>query len=155
MSQCLCFFWKADSVPRLILIIDDDFDTRRLLRDRLTVMGFDVVAASSGHHGLGLLAEHASIGCQLDGILLNLVMPRLDGRAVLQKLQEHFAQIPVIIMASVPITPPLEEVLRQGARDIVMKPFDLILLQEKCLQHFIPSQVNASHNLSEDPQDFI
>jgi CheY-like chemotaxis protein len=123
-------------MPRLILIIDDDFDTRWILRDRLKTMGFDEVAASSGHHGLTLLEEHASTRCQPSGILLNLVMPRLDGRAVLQKLQKRFAHIPVIIMASVPVTPRLEEVLRQGARDIIMKPFDKESLSEKCLRHF-------------------
>jgi DNA-binding response OmpR family regulator len=123
----------------LILIIDDDLDTRRILRDRLTAMGFDVVAASSGHHGLVLLEEHVSNRYQPAGILLNLVMPHFDGKAVLQKLQKRFAQIPVIIMSSMPNTPRSEEVLRQGARDIIIKPLDILLLQEKCLQHFIPS----------------
>ncbi len=123
-------------MPRLILVIDDDFDTRWILHDRLTAMGFDVATASSGHHGLALLEEHASTRCQPAGILLNLVMPRLDGRAMLQKLQKRFVHIPVIIMASVPVTPHLEEVLRQGARDIIMKPFDNESLSEKCFRHF-------------------
>jgi CheY-like chemotaxis protein len=149
-------FLLGGSMSRLILVIDDDFDTRRVLRDRLKAMGFDVVAASSGHHGLALLEERASARCQPAGILLNLVMPNLDGRAVLQRLQKRFAYIPVIIMASVTDTPRWEEVLRQGARDIVLKPLDLLLLQEKCLHHFIPStKLMSSHDLSEDPQDFI
>ncbi len=129
-------FLLGDSMPCLILVIDDDFDNRCVLRDRLTAMGFDVAAASSGHHGLALLEDHASARCQPAGILLNLVMPRLDGRAVLQKLQKRFAQIPVIIMSSVLDRARLEEVRRQGARDIVMKPFDNESLSEKCLRHF-------------------
>ncbi len=139
LSHCGLMSNLAGSVPRLILVIDDDFDTRKILRDRLTAMGFDVVGARSGYHGLALLEEHVSNRCQPDGILLNLEMPRLDGLAVLRRVKEHFSQIPVIIMTSASNTSRLEEVLREGARDIVMKPFDPILLREKCLQHFIPS----------------
>ncbi len=60
-----------------ILVIDDDFDIREVLRDRLQARGFDVVAAGSGHHGLALIGDHVSKGCQIDGILLNWKMPGL------------------------------------------------------------------------------
>jgi hypothetical protein len=47
--------------------------------------------------------------------------------------------LPVAIMSSIPNTPRSEELLRHGARDIIIKPLDILLLQEKCLQYFIPS----------------
>ena len=82
-----------------ILVIDDDFDIREMLRDRLNAKGFDVVTAGSGYHGLALIGDPASKGCQIDGILLNWKMPGLDG-TVLQKLQEQHAEIPVVVMTA-------------------------------------------------------
>jgi len=125
-------------MQRFILIIDDDFDTRGMLYDWLNAMGFDPVAARNGDHGLALMSALASIGCPIDGILLNLEIPRAGGLTVLQKIQEHFPEVPVIITTSVPNTPRLTEALQQGARDFVAKPFDRVQFQEKCFQHFKP-----------------
>ncbi|MGH7233750.1 MAG: response regulator [Nitrospiraceae bacterium] len=85
---------------RLILVIDDDYDTQEMLRDRLNAMGFGVVAADSGHHGLALIGDQASKGCRIDGILLNWKMSGAGGMTVLQKLHEQHAEVPVIIMTA-------------------------------------------------------
>jgi DNA-binding NtrC family response regulator len=124
-----------------ILVIDDDFDIREVLRDRLQAMRFAVVAAGSGHHGLALIEDHASKGCQIDGILLNWKMPGFNGMAVLQKLQEQYAEIPVIVMAALSQIERLdwwEDMMRKGARDCILKPLDTNLLWEKCSRHFVP-----------------
>jgi CheY-like chemotaxis protein len=125
-----------------ILVIDDDFDIREVLRDRLQAVGFAVVAAGSGHHGLALIEDHASKGCQIDGILLNWKMPGSDySMAALQKLQEEHAEIPVIVMAALSQIERIdwwEDMMRKGARDCILKPLDTNLLWEKCSRHFVP-----------------
>ncbi len=136
------------SAPRQrILVIDDEFDIREVLRDRhnamtesaskiirnrLQALVFDVVVAGSGHHRLALIEDHASKGCQIDGILLNWKMPGSDySMAALQKLQEEQAEIPVIVMAALSQIERLdwfEDMMRKGARDCILKPLDNDLL---------------------------
>jgi len=129
---------------RLILVIDDDLDTRKILRDLLQAMGFDVIATDSGHHGLALIGDHASKGGHVDGILLNCKTQEFDGMAVLQKLQDQHAEIPVIVMTALSQIERIdwwEDMMRKGARDCILKPVDINLLWEKCSRHFIqPSQ---------------
>jgi len=122
-----------------VLVIDDDLDIRGMLQDWLNAMGFDGVAARSGYHGLALLSALISIGCPIDGILLRLEMPRADGITMLEKLKEHFAGIPVIMMVSVPDAARMEAALQKGAQDVILRPIDRALLQEKCLRHFKPA----------------
>jgi CheY-like chemotaxis protein len=122
--------------PILILVIDSDFDTVEVLRDRLNDLGFHVLTADSGDQGLAFIREQASSGCPITGILLNVHMPGFDGMAVLARLQNQHPEIPVIMMSSLPNGGRLEEALRQGARDLIMKPFDNEVLREKCLRHF-------------------
>ena len=114
----------------------------KIIRNRLQALGFDVVAAGSGHHGLALIEDHASKGCQIDGILLNWKMPGSDySMAALQKLQEEHAEIPVIVMAALSQIERLdwfEDMMRKGARDCIQKPLDTDLLWEKCSRHFMP-----------------
>ena len=127
---------------RLVLVIDDDFDTQETLHHRLNAMGFDVVAASSGHHGLVLLGEHASKGCHIDGILLNWKTRGLDAMAVFHKSQQQHAEIPVIVMNSLAHIERIdwsEDMMRIGARDYILKPLDINLLWDKCARHFMPS----------------
>ena len=123
-------------MPILILVIDDDLDTHEILRVRLSCLGFAVLGTDSGAQGLILIEYHASIGCPIDGVLLNLHMPGHDGMAVLDQMREHHPKIPVIMMSSLPNGGRLERALRGGARDYIMKPFDSESLFEKCLRHF-------------------
>jgi len=132
---------QTSTQRRLILVIDDDFDTQEVLRDRLQAMGFDAVTVSSGDHGLALIQDQTSKGGHIDGVLLNWKMPRLDGIAVLEKLQEQPTEIPVIVMAALSQIERIdwfEDMMRKGARDCILKPLDTDLLWEKCSRHFMP-----------------
>jgi len=142
--------------PVLILVIDDDSDTLEVLRDRLHGLGFTVLATGSGSRGLALIADQASIGYPIDGILLNLQgillnlqMPGLNGMAVLAQLQKWHPKIPVIMMSSLPNGGRMEEALRRGALDYIMKPFDNESLSEKCLRHF-PAPAGSPHGTVND-----
>jgi CheY-like chemotaxis protein len=113
----------------------------KIIRNQLQALGFDVVAAGSGHDGLALIEGHASKGCQIDGILLNWKMPGLNGMTVFQKLQKQHAEIPVIVMTALSQIERIdwwEDMMREGARDCILKPLDINLLWEKCSRHFMP-----------------
>lgn len=105
-----------------ILIIDDDPDIRSLLTDALRKAGHDVNFAETGKEGL------EAIGGQTpDLILLDLMMPVMDGFEFLERLAESGQDpaIPVIILTALNHGNQVVEGLRRGANDYVTKPFAL------------------------------
>jgi PAS domain S-box-containing protein len=100
---------------RRILIVDDDRDTRTILRMALEADGFDVMEAASGRDGVRLASEHLP-----DAITLDLVMPNGDGRWVLSELQANplTARIPVIVVSGADTDGTMT------AGPILHKPFD-------------------------------
>lgn len=81
-----------------VLVVDDDFDVREALCEVLTECGFDVTAASDGQEALTLLQG----GLSPSVILLDLMMPRMDGAELRTRLLEEpaFARLPVILLTA-------------------------------------------------------
>jgi CheY-like chemotaxis protein len=76
-----------------VLIVDDNEDVRRILARRLTLAGFDVAAAADGREGLAVLR-----GGQWDLVLLDLMMPEIDGFEFLAQLQTQGTAPPVVVI---------------------------------------------------------
>lgn len=123
-------------MPFRILVVDDDEDTRMALRDRLLSMGFDVVTENNGHSALSRIVLEAR-RAPIQGLLLDLQMPLLDGIAVLRELQERYSVIPIIMMSATSDRDLLKKTLELGARAYLVKPFDNGLLREQCLRVFL------------------
>ncbi len=122
-------------MPKKILVVDDDEDTRMALRDRLVSMGYDVVTENNGHSALSRIALEAR-RVPVQGILLDLQMPMFDGMAVLRELQERHREIPIIIMSATADMELLKRSLKLGARGYLTKPLDNRRLRELCLRVF-------------------
>ncbi|MET0516744.1 MAG: response regulator [Nitrospiraceae bacterium] len=118
----------------LILVIDNECEIPGVLREGLTPIGFDVVWVNV----LAILENEWLKKTKFEGIILNFDMRDYPGMVVLERLHEQGIEIPVIVMSSVPNCEQLEEAVRKGARDYIVKPFNSSLLQEKCLRHFSP-----------------
>lgn len=116
----------------LILMIDDDFEIPGLLRARLSAIGFYVVGVPVG----AILGNQWVKKSQFSGLFLNLDMHHYDGMVVLESLHKQRVETPMIVMSSVPNHARLEEAIRKGARDYILKPVDADILLEKCLRHF-------------------
>lgn len=102
-----------------VLIVDDGRDNRQFLIDYiLKPNGFQVLEAADGLEGLNMAIAHKP-----DLILLDFQMPRLNGRQVLEKMQERHLDIPVILMTLHGSEEIAIEVYRLGVRDYVKKPF--------------------------------
>src|SRR6478609_5695777 len=101
-----------------ILVIDDDKDIRNVITDILDQSGYEVFTASSGQQGLDLAAQIVP-----DLIILDLMMPGMDGWTVLTKLQHKpaLADIPVIILSG---ASGLEMAMSLGAAAVLFKPVD-------------------------------
>jgi diguanylate cyclase (GGDEF)-like protein len=108
-------------VNRSVLVADDDADIRAFLEITLSLAGFDVLEAVDGVEALDLARRSTP-----DLILLDVMMPRMDGLAALQKLREdaRTSHIPVVLLTARAQREDTLGGLEAGADDYVTKPFD-------------------------------
>ena len=100
-----------------ILIVDDSLFQRRIISAPLKVEGFDVFEAVNGKDGLEKIWEQKP-----DLILMDILMPEMDGLEVLKNLQESHNTIPVIMLTSDVQDSTRDECLQHGAKAFVNKP---------------------------------
>jgi DNA-binding response OmpR family regulator len=108
----------ADRVPQ-IMVVDDDPDTVSILARHLQREGFNAVQALSGTECLRLIKEH-----RVDVILLDLMMPEMDGFQVCRALKEkpETAEIPIIMITARDDLDARAEGMRLGVSDFLAKP---------------------------------
>ncbi|MFQ4144519.1 response regulator [Chlorogloeopsis sp. ULAP02] len=105
-----------------ILVIDDEDDIRKLIQTCLEIMGgWQVLTAKSGTEGL-LLAQTA----QPDAILLDVMMPDMDGTSTFQNLQANpvTKHIPVILMTARGRSKEAHKFTQLGVKGVISKPFN-------------------------------
>ncbi len=113
-------------MSRRILIIDDEDDIRQVAALSLeTVAGWEVIVASSGAQGLARAAEH-----QPDAILLDVMMPGMDGPSTFRELRKNpvTAKIPVILLTAKVQGPDQRRFAGLGVEAVLVKPFDPLTL---------------------------
>ena len=110
-----------------LLIVDDDPVQRRLLAHAVERLGYRAVVAASGREALDHLA--ASAGEAVSLVILDLVMPELDGMAVLARLREAERTLPVIVQTAHGGIDAVVSAMRAGAIDFVVKPVSIERLQ--------------------------
>ena len=103
----------------LVLVVDDDAQLRGFLRASLELGGYAVVEADSGEQALAAIADRSP-----DLVLLDLVMPGVDGWQLLRGLQERHGSIPVIMFSGTLAQQGALEAAERGAQGFVGKPFD-------------------------------
>ncbi len=102
-----------------------------MLKDRLTFLGYYSTVAKNGAEGLALLEQ-----MPIDGILLDIQMPVMDGLEMLEQVREMHSNIPVIVMSAEANKNTLIQTIGQGAQDYLLKPIDIDLLSQKCSTTF-------------------
>lgn len=103
-----------------VLICDDEADIRHALRITLTDAGYQVREAGDGRQALDLLDRE-----EVQLILLDIMMPELDGVSVLKKLREEKNNIPVILLTAMSEDEDKIRGLELGADDYITKPFKM------------------------------
>lgn len=115
-------------MPASILIADDDGVSRKLLQRLLEQDGHDVRAAADGREALDLFRAEPS-----DVVLLDIVMPELDGISVLEQLKATpgAVDVPVIMISAVDETDSVVRCIEIGADDYLPKPFNPVILRAR------------------------
>jgi DNA-binding NtrC family response regulator len=103
-----------------VLIVDDDPVQRRLLENMVGRFGYDTLIAESGDAAVAFLT--GADGPPIDVVVLDLVMPDLDGLGVLARLREAGIALPVIVQTAHGGIDNVVSVMRAGATDFVVKP---------------------------------
>jgi len=112
-------------MPERVLIVDDDPVQRRLLENIVTRTGYQAVVADSGDAAVALLTG----ADRFDAVVLDLVMPDLDGLGVLAKMREASLATPVIVQTAHGGIDNVVTAMRAGATDFVVKPVGAERLQ--------------------------
>ncbi len=107
---------KPSPTPK-VAVVDDDPRIRALLEDELSDEGFTPCLCASGRELIELVQAE-----QIDMVLLDLMMPEIDGLQCLEKLRELSYPGPVVIVTALSDDSKRRQALSSGAKDYVLKP---------------------------------
>ena len=102
------------------MVVDDEEELRQLLTKILRQEGFQVAAARSGREALALVEQEPP-----DLIILDLVMPEMDGLETLKRLRERGVTAKVVILTAYGTAQQTREAMALDVREFIGKPFDL------------------------------
>ena len=119
-----------------LLVVDDDPSVAGLLGETLREWGYEVLIARNGREGLDVVGSR-----RVDGILIDMQMPVMDGRTMLDELRWLGHYMPVLMMSGGSDERALRQLLQEGAQGFFLKPFHLTSLKQACRQVFKKNEV--------------
>ncbi len=149
VQQALLTELKSEALPpqgdmskgALVLVVDDDRSTRAALRYALQRSGFSVEEAIDGIRALAMLDRIIP-----DVILMDAMMPMMDGFAACAKLQEHprGKDIPVLMITALEDNLSIERAFAAGASDYISKPINLAVVNQR-IKRVVEAQRAEKH----------
>ncbi len=109
-----------------VLLVDDERDFLETLGERMRARDMDVATATSARDALKMVGEEA-----YDAVVLDLMMPEMDGLEALKALKEKRPELQVILLTGHATVEKGIEAMKMGAMDFVEKPADLSELMDK------------------------
>jgi len=113
-------------MTKIILLIEDDRFLRELMKQKLIRVGYNVLTAEDGEKGVEMIEKE-----KYDIVLLDLILPGIDGFEVLKKMKANpkISSIPVIILSNLGQNEDVEKGMKLGATDFLIKA------------HFTPQEI--------------
>ena len=127
-----------------VLIVEDDSDINNFINDYFVIKGYSTIQAFSGTEGLLRLKNDRDICC----VILDLMLPGLSGEEIIQEVRK-VSHVPIITVSAKNEEEAKIEVLKLGADDFLLKPFNLEELQlkvERNIQKYLNQQVSYKKN---------
>jgi two-component system, chemotaxis family, chemotaxis protein CheY len=104
-----------------IMVIDDEEQVRKPIRLNLTKAGYDVLEVSDGAQAIALLQAQDN-ALDVDTILCDIRMPKLNGIEVILHFRKQYPAIPVVVLSGYPDIELAASLLKQGVLDYLVKP---------------------------------
>jgi Response regulator containing CheY-like receiver, AAA-type ATPase, and DNA-binding domains len=125
-------------MAKKILVVDDDPELHALIGYALRREGYDVLEAHDAFEGLEIIKSEV-----VDLVLLDVMMPKMDGLMMLSKLRERDKDLRVIVMTALTTPETAVSALRDQACDFLAKPFDVsqLLSAVKAVFELIPQEI--------------
>ena len=114
------------------LVVDDELEIRDMLIDSLTRFGFSVIAADSGETAVELLKSDRRI----DVVILDMIMPGLDGRETYFEMRKVRPELPVFVSTGYSSEGRVQDILNNGGIGVLHKPFTLEELRVQLVDRF-------------------
>jgi two-component system, cell cycle sensor histidine kinase and response regulator CckA len=113
---------KPEHGHGLILVVDDEEIVRQMVKDMLESLGYEVLTAQDGEEGVRLYAEQQK---DINGVILDLKMPKLDGREAFVRLKQIDPDIRALLSTGYGLNEEVQSVLDEGVLGLVYKPYRL------------------------------
>ena len=107
----------------LILAVDDEPNILKMISVNLSLEGYKMITASDGLTALTLFDEYTP-----DLVILDIMMPGIDGFEVIDRIRKRGSNVPIIILSGRDDINSLRDALEKGADDYISKPFNIHLL---------------------------
>ena len=122
-----------------ILVVDDEQFNRDMLSRRLKREGYDTFTASGGREAITMVK---ALG-RIDMVLLDIMMPEMDGFATLKELRDEYSdqELPIIMLTAIGDSDSIVKALNMGASDYVTKPVNLEVLKARMQSRFAKRKV--------------
>ncbi len=131
---------KEGGKMNCVLIVEDDSDINNFINDYFVIKGYATIQAFSGTEGLLRLKNEKNICC----VILDLMLPGISGEEIIQEVRK-VSDVPIITVSAKSEEEAKIEVLKLGADDFLLKPFNLEELQlkvERNIQKYLNQQVS-------------
>jgi len=132
-----------------ILVVEDDSQLREAICDTCELSGYSVICAEHGQAALSRLSEY-----KFKLVITDVQMQPMDGIELLDKIKQKQPDLPVVVMTAYASIEKAVDVMRLGAADYLVKPFEVEALQE-VIQRLMPAETVLRYEtelLAEDPK---
>jgi two-component system cell cycle sensor histidine kinase/response regulator CckA len=106
----------------MIMVVDDDPKVRKVVTSSLGALGYDTVEANGGNEAVRIYRERHD---EIRGIVLDMIMPGMTGRATYLALRDVDPEVPVLLMSGHTHNEHVQEILDLGVRNFVSKPYSI------------------------------
>jgi DNA-binding NtrC family response regulator len=133
-----------------VLLVDDEEEFLDLLGERMTSRGMQVNKTTSAANAIKITQEQT-----FDAIILDLMMPEMDGLEVLKKIKANHPELQVILLTGHGSIEKGVEAMRQGAMDFIEKPADLEILTEKIKKAQVRKMILVERKVEEQVREIL
>ena len=113
-------------MPTKVLIVDDEKDFLDIMAERMSAWSMDVSTTTSAEKALKMVLKK-----DYDAVIMDLMMPEMDGFKALKLFRETRPDVPIILLTGDVTADKCSEAIKLGALDVIEKPADLNLLTQK------------------------